>query len=479
MATGTYLNARGVLLSTTSSPTAAHQNFRAAATGTITTAIGGGHTLFADGFDDTFTIYTATDLVVVPAGTPGDDTVVDDASNASYTLAAGVQNLILAGNSQAAIGNTLDNLIIAQGTNTTMNGGGGDDVFVCDSAATTIIDPQNSGSDVIYGFVNGLDHVSLQDATQFTSFAAVQAAMTQIGSDVQLNMGGGQTLTFRNAQLGAFVASDFYLPLNLSGMTMTFDDEFNSLNASPSGVGATWSTTLGHGARTLSANHEAEYYSDSSVGVSPFSVSNGVLTITAAPTNPANNPLGLSYTSGAITTDHSFAQLYGYFEMRAELPAAQGFWPAFWLLPVNGAWPPELDAMEQIGSQPNTDVVSAHSGTSNGQTIVSASVNEGDMSQGFHTYGVYWSPTQIIWYFDGQEIATAATPADMNTPMYMTLNLAVGGTGSWPGTPVSGTSAQMLVDYVRAYAYTGADPVAGAPLGGAPFPTPSITGCRW
>lgn len=460
MATATYLNARGVVLSTTSSPTAVHHNFWAATPGTITTAIGGGHTLFADGFDDTFNIYSAMDQVIVPTGTPGDDTVVDDAWNASYTLAAGVQNLILAGNSQVATGNTLDNLIIAQGSNTTMRGGGGDDVFVCDSNATTIIDPQGSGNDVIYGFVNDLDHVSLEGATQFTDFAAVQAAMTQVGSDVQLNMRGGQTLTFRNAEVGAFVASDFYLPLSLSGMAMTFDDEFNSFNASPSGVGATWSTTLGHGARTLSGNHEAEYYSDSSVGVSPFSDSNGVLAITAAPTNPASNSLGLSYTSGAITTDHSFAQLYGYFEMRAELPAQQGFWPAFWLLPANGTWPPELDAMEQIGSQPTIDFVSAHSGTSNSQTIVGTGINVGDMSQGFHTYGVYWTPTQITWYFDGQEIATAPTPADMNTPMYMTVNLAVGGIGSWPGAPAAGTSAQMLVDYVRAYAYTGQGPVA-------------------
>ena len=462
MATATYLNARGVVLSTTSSPTAVHHTFWAAAPGTITTAIGGGHTLFADGFDDTFNLYSATDQVVVPAGTLGDDTVVDNAWNAGYTLAAGVQNLILAGNSQVATGNTLDNLIIAQGSNTTMRGGGGDDVFVCDSAATTIIDPQGSGSDVIYGFVNGQDHVSLQGATQFTSFAAVQAAMTQVGSDVQLNMGGGQTLTFRNTQLNAFVASDFYLPLAPGGMTTTFDDEFNSFNASPSGVGATWSTTLGHGARTLSGNHEAEYYSDSSVGVSPFSDSNGLLTITAAPTSPTSNALGLSYTSGAITTDHSFAQLYGYFEIRAELPAQQGFWPAFWLLPVNGTWPPELDAMEQVGSQPTTDVVSAHSGTSTSQTIAGASVNVGDMSQGFHTYGVYWTPTTITWYFDGQEIATAATPADMNTPMYMTVNLAVGGTGSWPGTPNAGASAQMEIDYVRAYAYTGQDPTVSA-----------------
>ena len=49
-------------------------------------------------------------------------------------------------------------------------------------------------------------------------------------------------------------------------------------------------------------------------------------------------------------------------------------------------------------------------------------------------------------------MAEAATPADMQKPMYMLLNLAVGDTGSWPGKyDPSLPTGHMLVDYVRVW----------------------------
>jgi beta-glucanase (GH16 family) len=75
-----------------------------------------------------------------------------------------------------------------------------------------------------------------------------------------------------------------------------------------------------------------------------------------------------------------------------------------------------------------------------------------DLSQGFHDYGMLWGRSTIIWYFDGAEVARAATPADLHQPMYLLINLAVGGT--WPGYPDASTRfpAEFKVDHVRAYA---------------------------
>src|ERR1700712_2534706 len=123
--------------------------------------------------------------------------------------------------------------------------------------------------------------------------------------------------------------------LNLSNFKLTFNDEFNSFKSSPSGANGAWQTSFYFGGRTLSGNGEQEYYSDSSVGVNPFSLLHGALTITAS---PGGNPGGLAYNSGLITTEGDFSQTYGYFEMRAKLPAGQGMWPAFWLLRTDKSW---------------------------------------------------------------------------------------------------------------------------------------------
>ncbi len=237
--------------------------------------------------------------------------------------------------------------------------------------------------------------------------------------------------------------------INTSALKLTFLDDFNSFSASPDGSTGLWRTTYDWGNRTLGSNGEQQYYSDSSVGVNPFSISNGVLDIRAA---PGGNPLNLPYNSGAITTEVSFSQLYGYFEIRAELPAGQGLWPAFWLLPADHSWPPELDIFEVLGNSPTTLYFSTHSSV---QATQGTTLTVADVSKGFHTYGVMWGPQEVDLYIDGIETAAMPTPADMNKPMYMLANLAVG--GYWPGSPNASTPfpADMLIDYVHAYAYPG------------------------
>jgi beta-glucanase (GH16 family) len=185
------------------------------------------------------------------------------------------------------------------------------------------------------------------------------------------------------------------------------------------------------------------------------SVSGGMLNLTAK-----KNVRGHQYTSGVITTGGSattppsFIFQYGYMEMSAQFPAGNGMWPAFWLLPADGSWPPEIDAMEWLGNTPTIDYVTIHWGVErHGHHPSSGKAYDtgDDLSTGFHTYGVDWQADHVTWYFDGKAVKNFTNVADIpHKPMYIIVNLAVGG---WIAPP-DGTNrfpATMLVDYVRVW----------------------------
>lgn len=259
-------------------------------------------------------------------------------------------------------------------------------------------------------------------------------------------------------------------------LVMTFADEFNGFDRWTAGRGV-WRTTFRDGkadddydVRTLRSNKELQLYVDPDVrphaalsgrargddkadrrlGLNPFHVAGGMLTITTdrADTALAAQLGGFRYTSGLITTQPSFAQTYGYFEMRAKLPRGKGVWPAFWLLPADLSWPPEIDVMESVGD-PTKVYVTAHSkvGPKDGGTEVSVSADA------FHTFAVSWDRQQLVWFVDGREVKRLSTPPDLNSPMYMLANVAVG--GDWAGAPDASTTfpQRYVIDYIRAYRF--------------------------
>ena len=125
---------------------------------------------------------------------------------AQYQLPANVQNLILqSASGGTGVGNNLNNLLVAQGASTyTLIAGTGNDVFIGNGSGdptdtggtTTFVIQQGDGDDVISNFVNGVDQVRLLDYSSLTSLSAVQAAMTQDGSDVALNWARRVITTF-------------------------------------------------------------------------------------------------------------------------------------------------------------------------------------------------------------------------------------------------------------------------------------------
>jgi len=405
-----------------------------------------------------------------------------------------VENLDIGGQGTYGAGNALDNVIVASGSGQQqLYGGAGQDVLVGGAAADTFVVVKGQGSDAIYNFNPAQDVLRLTAGLK--SFAEVQARLSQVGSDVKLDLGGGEGLVFRNLAAGQLTAANFQLQLDPSKLgAVTFHDEFSTApsiyNATynPSGI---WRPDYdlqgaqGYGSYTLAGNGEAQIYTSpyfrdhpGDFSESAFSsTGDGAVTITA---RPSSNPeiFGYHYTSGMLSSKESFAQTYGYFEIRADIPENAGGWPAFWLLPADRSWPPELDVMEVLTSDPNGTWTTAHSAASGSHTSAGALSFTPDAANGFHTYGVLWTATDLTWFVDGVEVFHTATPADMHKPMYMIANLALGG---WGGAVDPGQlPAEMKIDYIRAYALAdGSSTVAldTAHTGGSPVPaTPVASG---
>lgn len=165
------------------------------------------------------------------------------------------------------------------------------------------------------------------------------------------------------------------------------------------------------------------------LGLDPFKVENGTLSIVARRTPPDLKPVlfGNEYVSGILTTQQSFSQKFGYFEIRAKIPLGVGVWPAFWMLANDGGWPPEIDVLEGRGQQPGDLAMTTHWRLPNG--IIercSIDIAEPNAWDEFHAYGVLWEQDRLVYFIDRRPVADIKVPASFEDPMYMIINLAMG-----------------------------------------------------
>ena len=238
--------------------------------------------------------------------------------------------------------------------------------------------------------------------------------------------------------------------------TMIFHDEFNGTALDTS----KWTTCYFNFKVGNGCDHnqgELELYQPDQVFVS-----NGTLKLRAdRRTVLASNGKTYNYTSGMISTgpttfnsnDTRFAFQYGYMEMRAKVPDGTGLWPAFWTLPTDLSWPPEIDVFEILGNAPNVINMHYHYPTATGGDDDSGAKWAGpDFSATWHTYAVDWEPDAITWYVDGIERRSYTDASHIvSKPMYLVANLAVG--GDWPGPPDRTTQlpGYFQIDYIRVW----------------------------
>jgi beta-glucanase (GH16 family) len=233
---------------------------------------------------------------------------------------------------------------------------------------------------------------------------------------------------------------------------LLWSDEFNYQGLPDS---AKWGYETG-----FVRNKEAQIYTHARLENSR--VSNGCLVITARKEKfgPAN------YTSASINTlrkEHFVGDIR--VEVRAKLPQGQGIWPAIWMMGVNRSqtgWPKcsEIDIMEFVGHTPGTVWGTLHWWDSTATPPLHVATRGSKMyidnlHSDYHVYGLERKGNVLQLFVDDQyyfrlPVPLTAWPQSFTGPLYLLLDLAVGGT--WGGEVDNSIFPQeFYIDYVRVY----------------------------
>jgi beta-glucanase (GH16 family) len=179
-------------------------------------------------------------------------------------------------------------------------------------------------------------------------------------------------------------------------------------------------------------------------------------------------PLGQALMPGRIGSGmlrSRWSGQYGYFECCMQVPAGRGLWPAFWLNPQDGRWPPEIDVVEIVddgrGQGTRRSFHFLH-GPGKGPVRFSRLDRDQawrpgfDFSSGFHRFAVHWTADGVRHYVDDELVADRGFdwrhPDGSDAgPAHVIVNLAVG--GRWPGAPDATTPfpAVLKLAHIRVW----------------------------
>ena len=210
------------------------------------------------------------------------------------------------------------------------------------------------------------------------------------------------------------------------------------------------------GGCTIASNDELEWYLPEQV-----TVADGQLRLTAtekAVRGTDGEPY--DFRSGMVTTgppprseDDVPAKLaftYGTVEARLKTPAGRGLWPALWLLPADRESRPEIDVLEVLGDDPGTTVMHLHPRDRGAESPSKEyRVPGASFAEDWHTVRLNWAPERLEFFVDGVRVWRVTGDQVPDEPMYVLINLAVGGV--YPGPPDASTvfPATFAIDHLR------------------------------
>lgn len=164
------------------------------------------------------------------------------------------------------------------------------------------------------------------------------------------------------------------------------------------------------------------------------------------------------YKIGQIGTQHKFSAKYGYFECSAKMNKELGPHVAFWLQSPfiheekndPKTYGTEIDIFEyHINEGKNFVFHNLHwNGYKKHHKSTGTKIKIEGIDEGYHTFGLEWTPTEYIFYVDGKE-TWRTSEAISHIPQYLILSAELTG---WGGNfENSNFPDKVYFDYVRVY----------------------------
>jgi hypothetical protein len=165
------------------------------------------------------------------------------------------------------------------------------------------------------------------------------------------------------------------------------------------------------------------------------------------------------YVAGMISGEKLHARNQGYWEVRFRpTNISTGHHLAFWLIPSDHSWPPEIDMLEVIGSNPNNpsdaDYFFFNSILSDPNNDEITRIIPPRGRDAWYTIGFLWDEKDMRWFLDGEEVRRRPS-LQSEKELYFLVSPEIG--GHWVGSPTGGTKWPMEaeIDYIRIYAKEG------------------------
>ncbi|ADL02579.1 M10 family metallopeptidase C-terminal domain-containing protein [Brevundimonas subvibrioides] len=156
--------------------------------------------------NDAYEVTEAGDVVYEAAG-EGTDTVYSYID--TYQMSLNVEALYLVGSGRVGLGSAGNDTIVGNGLNNILNGNAGNDILTGGAGVDQFWHLAGGGHDRITDFFPSIGEVIVLSQSQFANFAAVQAAMTQSGTDLIITISGSQSLTLSNVFVSQLNAANF------------------------------------------------------------------------------------------------------------------------------------------------------------------------------------------------------------------------------------------------------------------------------